>query len=183
MNEEKFEELAMRWPLLFEKAAIEHMGIDDGWYGIIDTLCEAFSYNAEQLQQRIAYYKKECITDPSTENTDRLATAEAEFAKAVAELPIIHNVKEKFGGLRFHASGLTDEQANYIEFAEMLSKKTCEVCGAPGHSNHRELTWIKTLCDDHFKERLAKSKKSYEFTVNPFAVGPGKVPPNIADDD
>ncbi len=56
-------------------------------------------------------------------------------------------VKEKFGGLRFYVSPHYDEVQNFIDAAEKLSYKTCDVCGLPGKS--REGGWIVTRCDKH----------------------------------
>lgn len=57
----------------------------------------------------------------------------------------IHQVKEKFGGLRFYIGLDTDEIFDRINQAEAESFKVCETCGKPGEptSNHG---WIKTLC-------------------------------------
>lgn len=59
----------------------------------------------------------------------------------------IAQVKEKFGGLRFYAGGLTNEQDNIIHDAEAKSFTICETCGNPGRP--RGGGWITTLCDDH----------------------------------
>ncbi len=68
----------------------------------------------------------------------------------------IHQVKEKFGGLRFYIGGASDETHDIIRKYEELSYETCEVCG-----EHGELRkdcgwngglWYKTMCDKHYKE-------------------------------
>lgn len=57
----------------------------------------------------------------------------------------VHQVKEKFGGLRFYIDYGSDAVNKRIETAEKLSFETCEQCGEPG--KRRMLgTWIKTLC-------------------------------------
>ena len=38
-----------------------------------------------------------------------------------------------------------------IDFAEEMSRITCEVCGAPGEIITK--SWHKTLCEQHAKER------------------------------
>jgi uncharacterized Zn finger protein (UPF0148 family) len=60
-------------------------------------------------------------------------------------------VKEKFGTLRFYVDGGTPEMHNYIEFAEAMTRITCEVCGNPGIS--RTGGWIRVLCDIHSREQ------------------------------
>lgn len=61
-------------------------------------------------------------------------------------------VKEKFGGLRFYVDGGDDTINNWIQFAENLSNRTCEVCGAPGRM--RGKGWYFTACVDHARGQL-----------------------------
>jgi hypothetical protein len=74
----------------------------------------------------------------------------------------VHQIKEKFGGLRFYCSGngvdsgRTQEFWDRIAQAEEESIHTCEVCGKPGFS--RSGGWIKTLCDEH-----ANGRKGWDF--------------------
>ena len=56
----------------------------------------------------------------------------------------LHQVKEKFGGLRFYIGASTPEMQGRIEAAEKESYCTCEDCGAPGKAEGPG--WIKTLC-------------------------------------
>lgn len=58
-----------------------------------------------------------------------------------------HQIKEKFGGLRFYIGAGSEELWSAIDDAEKESVRTCEECGAPGVRRSRG--WIKTLCDDH----------------------------------
>lgn len=57
----------------------------------------------------------------------------------------LHQIKEKFGGLRFYIDSGSDEIFDRIEEAEHKSFKTCEQCGAPGKD--RPGGWIKVRCD------------------------------------
>lgn len=63
----------------------------------------------------------------------------------------LSQVKEKFGGLRFYVETSNDAIFNRILLAEEESLRTCEVCGSPG--KQRDGGWIRTLCDEHSKER------------------------------
>jgi len=56
----------------------------------------------------------------------------------------LHQVKEKFGGLRFYIGNSTEEMEKRIDEAEAECDRTCENCGAPGRSTGGG--WIKTLC-------------------------------------
>lgn len=58
----------------------------------------------------------------------------------------IHQVKEKFGGLRFYISAGSCELNHMIDKAEKESYTICETCGEPGEP--RRGGWIKTLCND-----------------------------------
>lgn len=57
----------------------------------------------------------------------------------------LHQVKEKFGTLRFYIGHGTDAMFARIDQAEQESARTCEGCGAPGTA--RGGGWVKTLCD------------------------------------
>jgi hypothetical protein len=68
-------------------------------------------------------------------------------------------VKEKFGTLRFYTAGnLSGSLRRMIDEAENQSSKVCEVCGKEGQLRS-DLSWLKTLCQEHYKER--KDKRNY----------------------
>lgn len=58
----------------------------------------------------------------------------------------LHQVKEKFGGLRFYAGSLTERMQQLINEAEDVSFTICEQCSAHGTPGHRG-GWITTLCE------------------------------------
>ena len=64
----------------------------------------------------------------------------------------VHQVKEKFGGLRFYASVLDDSSLevfySIVSDAENEAEATCEKCGRPGRLRN-DRSWIQTLCDAH----------------------------------
>ena len=58
----------------------------------------------------------------------------------------VHQVKEKFGGLRFYLNKRVGRDIQMrIHKAELISLETCEECAHPGY--RRNLGYIKTLCD------------------------------------
>ena len=65
----------------------------------------------------------------------------------------IAQIKEKYGGLRFYASGFSnschDDAYRLIAKAENDSYDICEKCGKPGEL--RTVGWFKTLCDECVK--------------------------------
>jgi hypothetical protein len=77
---------------------------------------------------------------------DELCTKiETYCAEAGRDLPIVGQVKEKFGGLRFYVSSADDTIYEFISEAERTCDCTCENCGAPG--TLRQSGWWKVLCD------------------------------------
>ena len=58
----------------------------------------------------------------------------------------ISQIKEKFGGLRFYASGLPENGHEIIKRYEERALKTCEICGSEYKVKLRGYRWVKTLC-------------------------------------
>lgn len=58
----------------------------------------------------------------------------------------LHQIKEKFGGLRFYIGSGTEAIFNRIDEAERRSFFVCEACGSPGEPR-RNRPWVLTLCD------------------------------------
>ena len=63
----------------------------------------------------------------------------------------VHQVKEKYGTLRFYTGGATDKMYEIIRQYERVSAVTCEVCGEVGQI--RPGGWVATLCDTHYEQR------------------------------
>lgn len=137
-------QLTKSYPVIFSnrygdpKETCMAWGIEcgDGWYHIIDSLCEA-------IQAKVDWVNR-CY--PQIE------------MRVVAE-----QVKEKYGTLRFYVwykytenpENLSKEDSfrlnNYIEevngmirMAESMSKRTCEVCGNHGKIN--DGVWLMVRC-------------------------------------
>ena len=144
-SEQLFEQLARSHPDLIQKAKIESLGVGPGWYDLIDVLCGQIDAKANSLRMTLAYAKEK--------NRDDVDEIAAKLAEAIKELPVISDIKEKFGGLRFYVYGGTDEHYHYINFAESMSHHLCEECGDRGES--RQGGWIKVRCDKHQKEHEA----------------------------
>lgn len=62
-----------------------------------------------------------------------------------------HQVKEKFGGLRFYTGGTSKEALDRIQEAADESVETCEYCGSPGERSNEG--WIRTLCGPCARQR------------------------------
>lgn len=67
----------------------------------------------------------------------------------------IHQIKEKYGGLRFYADG-------NMQDIEGISYHVCEECGYPGIL--RPGGWVKTLCDKCAKPeaRYRRRERSWQ---------------------
>jgi hypothetical protein len=73
----------------------------------------------------------------------------------------VHQIKEKFGGLRFYYAGGTGNDARIDELiaqAERVAAQTCELCGAPGRA--RGTRWIRTVCDEHCRRPRSTFSRS-----------------------
>lgn len=165
MSPELDRQLCERYPLIFQHRrgnpretamcwGFEH---GDGWFTLLDTLCallyapyrqavEAYEY-AREYEGQAPWKGAEVVTAVDVERK-RLAMRDA--AEAV---PRALQVKEKFGLLRFYVYGGNDRTYDYIEFAEAMSGRICEECGAPGVL--RGGGWLRTLCDGHAGDREA----------------------------
>jgi hypothetical protein len=94
---------------------------------------------------------------------------------------IIHQIKEKYAGLRFYtaggpsridiigegsytADGGSDEEAitNLIHNYEDKSFEICEVCGKPGRVCMTRDRWLKTVCKEHRRIKISHSNKEFQ---------------------
>ena len=65
---------------------------------------------------------------------------------------VVADIKEKFGGLRFHTFYSSGAMDDIIQTAEEASLRTCEECSRPGRTDGWGSMWIKTLCKTHGEE-------------------------------
>jgi hypothetical protein len=104
----------------------------DGWYGIIDTLCQKIQDYVDEIQKRNFGKRGESLSDMQVEATQ---------------------VKEKYGTLCFYVNCSDDAVYDMVEEAEKASAHTCERCGEIGRI--RGKSWFTTLCDKCYdKNRL-----------------------------
>ena len=142
----------------------------DGWYTLIDQLCCMLTSKYNQLRRDVKHVE-EMIADPDKSqwdewqhnvyNEEKLATKKAELEQALQQIPVAVQVKEKFGGLRFYVNGATDEQYNYIRFAEAMSYRICEECGSTQDVMVYPLGWQRSLCPEHAKQEYGDEAEHY----------------------
>lgn len=140
-----FEDLAKSYPELMEKSRIgETLGVEIGWFNIIDTLCRCIYAPVMSAKNRL----KAATEYPRNDGGAYLTACEEAYVRALYDLPVIVDIKEKFAGLRFHTDIHTDRLSNFVEFAEIMSRCTCEICGKPGELD-TSTGWLKTHCKEH----------------------------------
>ena len=166
MREELDAKLVEKYPLIFKNRygnmqetamcwGFEH---GDGWYTIIDTLCSLLTSDYSQAKERYEFCKHSYENGGTWPwrggkeiSAEELEEKRLAMEEAAARVPVASQVKEKFGGLRFYVDSATEKHYNYITFAESMSYRTCEVCGAPGERYTDG--WHQTLCETHAKEQ------------------------------
>lgn len=173
MRKELDEALCAKYPLVFKdrNEDMRHTAMcwgfecGDGWYNIIDTLCSHLTSDYRQAKSRYddikdklgqPNWRKDIITQ------EVIDEAKAKMDEEASKVPVAVQVKEKFGGLRFYVQAATDKHYNYISFAESMSYKTCEECGAPGKTYTDG--WHMTLCDIH--AAMNGKEEEYEYEEN-----------------
>lgn len=175
MKKELDETLCAKYPLIFrdrnENMQVTAMcwGFEcgDGWYNIIDILCGLLTSDYRQAKDRYESIKDK-VDQPRWEGSNKIVTqieideAKAKLDEETLKVPVAVQVKEKFGGLRFYVNAATDKQWSYINFAESMSYRTCEECGAPGKTYTDG--WHMTLCDIH--AAMNGKEEEYEYEEN-----------------
>ena len=137
MDSELDKQLCEKYPKIFvnrngdmkETCMYWGLSVGDGWYDLIDTLCE-------NIQSYIDNNSSETRVIPQI---------------------VADQVKEKFGTLRFYTSGGDRLIDGMIWFAESMSSRICESCGKPGKL--RNSGWLVTLCDEHQTEKENRFKE------------------------
>jgi hypothetical protein len=175
MKRELDEALCAKYPLIFKdrnadmRTTAMCWGLEcgDGWYNIIDVLCGLLTSEYRQAQSRYDFIKDK-VDQPQWEGSKKIITqeqideAKAKLDEETLKVPVAVQVKEKFGGLRFYVQAATKEHYNYISFAESMSYRTCESCGAEGKTYTDG--WHTTLCDIH--AAMAGKEEEYEYEEN-----------------
>jgi len=136
MKEELEKKLFEKYPKIFRQKDLSMQetamcwGIETGpgWEWLIDNLCG-------------------CIQN-YLDGNDHLKIPQVEAMQ----------VKEKFGGLRFYTNISPDPIDGMIWFAQFLSRRICEDCGATENVTVNDVGWIYTLCSRCRKFREKQTK-------------------------
>jgi hypothetical protein len=174
MKKELDEALCAKYPLIFKdrnadmRTTAMCWGIEcgNGWYNIIDTLCGLLTSEYRQAKSRYDYLVETgvggILYGTKTVTQEAIDEAKVKLDEETMRVPVASQVKEKFGGLRFYVQAATDKHYQYITFAESMSYRTCESCGAPGKTYTDG--WHTTLCDIH--AAMAGKEEEYEYEEN-----------------
>ena len=175
MKKQLDEALCAKYPLIFKdrhadmRTTAMCWGLDcgDGWYNIIDVLCGLLTsdyrhaeYVYESIKDKLG--KSRWEFDKKIVTQENIDESKAKMEEEAAKVSVAVQVKEKFGGLRFYVNGATDKHWNFISFAESMSYRTCEECGAAGKTYTDG--WHRTLCDIH--AAMDGRTEEYEYKEN-----------------
>ena len=125
------------------------IAVGDGWYNIIDTLCNQIQQYCDEPHKSIVSYRK--WLEEAKEKGDELwaSTCQERLDKAIETAknrPQVEavQIKEKYGSLCFYTNHYDENIRTMIDFAEDMSYCTCEKCGSPGTPTTGG--WIKVEC-------------------------------------
>ena len=176
MRKELDEALCAKYPLIFRDrnenmqntAMCWGFECGDGWYNIIDILCGKLGSEYYSAKSRYDFIKDRAGEKMyGNASGDIITQGEIDLRKQIMDeealkVPVAVQVKEKFGGLRLYVQGATEKHWNYISFAESMSYRICESCGAEGKTYTDG--WHTTLCDIH--AAMAGKEEEYEYEEN-----------------
>ena len=155
MKKELQEQLYEKYPKIFRQkdlpmtktAMCWGISCGDGWYNIIDSLCNHIQRAVDTPMEMIKYYEERLMSDNLTDaERDFFQDCLEEQKRAATSQIEAVQVKEKYGTLRFYTNITTPTVSAIISFANTLSSRTCEKCGKPGELGGKG--WVMTLCSE-----------------------------------
>jgi hypothetical protein len=142
-----------KYPLIFSQPC--DIGINDGWFDIIDMLCANIQNRIDNAvtQRQYAIEWNEDVNDPNFEWT-KFGEREERKVPELVEQVVAKQIKEKFGTLRFYYDGGDDYIRGLESMAVSMTSRICEQCGCPGTSRStKKQRWVLVLCDKHAEEQ------------------------------
>ena len=136
-----------------ETAMCWGVAVGDGWYGIIDNLCDLIQQRVIQPHENIEMYEK-WIAESSDQSMVEKWEKRIEEEKQKIISVQFTQVKEKFGTLRIYHNCDNDYIDGLISMAESMSSITCEQCGNKGTLNTKG--WYHTLCEPCKASRFSR---------------------------
>jgi hypothetical protein len=167
MKEYLENQLYARYPKLFvqkdnRNSSLFYSGIacGDGWYNIIDSMCEAIQRHADYVQSSYEYWlagRNACVTLDFSNVSNVLERRVLEFndfknfkeMRTEPRYPEFGTIKEKFGTLTVYPTFSVDEFCiGAINMAASMSARTCEITGAPGAMYVKDGRRVQTISPD-----------------------------------
>lgn len=153
--------LTKRYPEIFKNrfASIQEscmawgFSCGDGWFSILNTACGLIDAHIKHIVKKNkenAEYVRKIENNEEVYGWVKKVYAEGKLKQVEVPTFVASQVKEKFGTLRFYYSGGDDYIDAIVRFAESMSGKVCEVCGAPGKLGGHG--YISTKCEKHRDE-------------------------------
>lgn len=156
--------LIEKYPLIFSNNEMEPitlfgLEIGEGWVPLIEIICKKMYCRIRNFEHSIDYYKSQLEKETNDNIKSKLDITMQNFEAYKAEMPVIQQVKEKFGTLRIYTSNVDPYLDGLIDMAEEMSEHICEECGNKGllYTIH----WNKTLCEKHADERYGEKAKEF----------------------
>lgn len=142
MKEELQNKLYEKYPKIFRQKDLSPqetcmcwgIACGDGWYNLIDTLCENIQMRVNNVN-RARKHRRENSPTTLVPTNDEIMNVEAV------------QVKEKYGGLRFYSYGGDQYVDGLISMAESMSYLICTECGNAAKPQ-KPRGWIYTRCND-----------------------------------
>jgi len=153
-------ELPKKYPQLFKNDYF-YFECGDGWYTLLNCLLNQIHWKLKRYSEVVEIQQK--VLSKGEEPLPWISEYFEKNPVDPLEAFSIHQIKEKFGGLRFYwgcdvDSDETRELRGATDLAESLSYTICEECGAPasGTKTAKGSGWIRSLCETHHQERQSQ---------------------------
>ncbi len=158
MKEELDHFLTKRYPDIFKNrhSSIQEscmawgFSCGDGWFNILNTACgliDAHIKNIVKKNKDNAEYVRKIENKEEVYDWVKKSYGEGKLKQVDVPIFVAEQIKEKFGTLRFYYRGGDDYIDGVVRFAEAMSGKVCEVCGAAGSLGGNG--YISTKCKEH----------------------------------
>ena len=171
MNDELDKKLCEKYPKIFAERNLSETETcmcwgfpGDGWYHLIDELCFCIQYHIDhppKFKRNVPLNWLKWIALKFVPYRWRYRFSFLRYShedKKISQV-VAEQVKEKFAGLRFYYRGGDDKIAEMVSFAESLSYRICEDCGAMNDVQVYRDGWHRTLCVNCENKRKAEMEK------------------------
>lgn len=148
ISDDEYQELAIKWSYLFQKAPDETFSISKGWLPIIDKLCGQISENVETAMAQLGVAKM----SPEKYSPDLIRELEKTAELELQALPVIKRCTGHNGKLEFIVDSNDEKIAAFIAAATEKANRSCQICGMPGEIKHYVFT--RVLCPKHHVESI-----------------------------